>query len=67
MCLIDGMNHLSAADVNSHMEDTSAAGIEDQISGFHTAKRYLITIICLLSGGSGKSDSEMGHDLLGKA
>ena len=67
MSLIDCVDDLSAANVDRHMVDASAPSVEYQISGLNVSDGNSCAGPRLGTGGSGKSDTEVGIYTSGKA
>ena len=61
------MDNLPAADVDSHVVNVIAAGIEQQISRLGIADRYGLSSGSLVPGASSRTDAEMGKYALGKS
>ena len=64
---VAGVDNLAAADVDGHMVNVIAAGIEQQISRLGITDWYGLSSGSLVPGASSRTDAEMGKYALGKS
>ena len=64
---VAGVDNLAAADVDGHMVNVIAAGIEQQISRLGITDWYGLSSGSLVPGASSRTDAEMGKYALSKS